>query len=469
MATLDKLTAQGVDPRSAAVILRAQLDDVTAVLGTTSTELRGDNQVAFELFRQNLQQSIYLLNQRHPHDTAEPVDLEHEPPLPSLRPSSEAPSTAIEENVTAVSPRGNNNETLPTGTTSTSCQLALPTSEIVPARNQNTNNFASTLSPTDALEPPCTERDSRALGVSTKRKRQIEDDEPSAILRKERLSKRARRHGDTFIHSESFMGLIANSSDDGVENTEAIVGLLPTPSQSKEVTQDDTQRIDVGSESPIVEDRHREKAIEQGPRSEMTHNHDGSQHSPTYIKQEDQHNDMSNIPSAESPGVCSYPSCVACETICIEVETAEGICKHDYCQECLENMFKSSLTDDGVFPPHCCHGPISLESVREYLTTSTIRAFERKTKEVATPNKTYCHVAVCSAWIEPENVKDDKGTCSECRKVTCTICKGATHDGDCPKDEGLQQVLALGEAQKWQRCLKCRTMVEKEYGCNHMR
>ncbi|KAL1637250.1 hypothetical protein SLS58_009437 [Diplodia intermedia] len=143
-------------------------------------------------------------------------------------------------------------------------------------------------------------------------------------------------------------------------------------------------------------------------------------------------------------------------------------CRHDYCRECVDQLFRLSMTDETMFPPQCCQQPISLDDVRMILPVDTAREFQRKKPELETPNKTYCHRQACSTWIPPRNISDDVGTCPKCYLQTCTICKGTTHDGDCPRDEATQLLLLEADNNRWQRCYKCRSVVELNTGCHHI-
>lgn len=144
-------------------------------------------------------------------------------------------------------------------------------------------------------------------------------------------------------------------------------------------------------------------------------------------------------------------------------------CRHDYCRDCLDQLFRLSMTDESLFPPRCCRQPIALDDVRMFLPMETVREFLRKRPELETPNKTYCHLQSCSAWIPPQSIVDEVGVCPRCHLQTCTICKGSTHVGDCPWDEATQQLLQTADDSGWQRCYNCRRVVELHTGCNHIR
>jgi len=63
---------------------------------------------------------------------------------------------------------------------------------------------------------------------------------------------------------------------------------------------------------------------------------------------------------------------------------------------------------------------------------------------------------------------NEQATCPDCSTVTCTLCKAASHRGDCPADTVLQQVLQTADENRWQRCYSCRRLVELDIGCNHI-
>lgn len=160
--------------------------------------------------------------------------------------------------------------------------------------------------------------------------------------------------------------------------------------------------------------------------------------------------------------------CTACQQDKKFTEIARVPCRHEYCRDCLQDLFRSSMTDESLFPPRCCRNPIALSFVRIFLTSDIVRQYEQKRIEFATSNKTYCCSPYCSAFIPPANIHDDLATCPECGMLTCTMCKMAAHEGDCPADTSLQQLLETATENGWQRCYNCRRLVELDTGCNHM-
>ena len=160
--------------------------------------------------------------------------------------------------------------------------------------------------------------------------------------------------------------------------------------------------------------------------------------------------------------------CIACDGDILAFETFRASCGHIYCTDCLETLFHLSTTDESLFPPRCCHRGISLQSVKTYIAPETCKLFEKKSIEFLTPDRTYCCRPSCSAFISQKAITSEQATCVECSSITCTVCKAPAHDGDCPEDIAMQEVLQLAQQQGWQRCYSCRRIIELNFGCNHI-
>ncbi|KAI9744616.1 MAG: hypothetical protein M1818_002145 [Claussenomyces sp. TS43310] len=161
--------------------------------------------------------------------------------------------------------------------------------------------------------------------------------------------------------------------------------------------------------------------------------------------------------------------CVACQEYKKSAQVARAPCGHEYCRECLQDLFNSAMNDESLFPPRCCRQAINPSAVQMFLTTELVRQYEEKRIEFAMPNRTYCCAPRCSAFIRPKDIVDgDRAICHDCGMVTCTMCKALSHEGDCPADADLQLVLDTATENKWQRCSSCRRIVELDVGCNHI-
>ena len=160
--------------------------------------------------------------------------------------------------------------------------------------------------------------------------------------------------------------------------------------------------------------------------------------------------------------------CTACTDSFPSRDVVNSPCNHPYCADCIATLFEEATKHESRFPPKCCSQPIPLVLVKPYLTPASILLFERKTVEFATLNRTYCSKEDCNAFIEPTYVKDSTATCQDCYQQTCTTCKRKGHEGDCPEDRDIQILVKTAAEKGWQRCFKCRRIVERLSGCNHM-
>ncbi|KAI1653657.1 hypothetical protein F4813DRAFT_373643 [Daldinia decipiens] len=160
--------------------------------------------------------------------------------------------------------------------------------------------------------------------------------------------------------------------------------------------------------------------------------------------------------------------CLSCHEMIAVKDLAEAPCRHTYCRGCLERIFRHAMTDEAFFPPRCCRQPIPVDPNQLFLPVDLVWDFREKEVEFSTPNRTYCHQSTCSAFIKHDAYVGNVATCSKCQSTTCVTCKGPSHDGNCPPNEGLQEVLQLARDEGWQRCPNCLSMIELNAGCNHI-
>ncbi|TCD67541.1 hypothetical protein EIP91_012295 [Steccherinum ochraceum] len=72
--------------------------------------------------------------------------------------------------------------------------------------------------------------------------------------------------------------------------------------------------------------------------------------------------------------------CIICmEKIRKTVVTAP--CGHHYDLKCLIDLFRSTLTDESLFPPRCCQRPFIFDDVRHYFDEDLVTAFRKKAVE----------------------------------------------------------------------------------------
>ncbi|KAI2965581.1 hypothetical protein CBS147343_3065 [Aspergillus niger] len=140
-------------------------------------------------------------------------------------------------------------------------------------------------------------------------------------------------------------------------------------------------------------------------------------------------------------------------------------CNHKYCNDCLKDLFRRATKDSTLFPPRCCRMPIHLEIVQKHMSETEISDFRSAEIEFATTDRTYCCNASCGKFILPHNITAGRAQCPHCRSDTCAMCKNSFHTDDCVEDADLQATLALASTQRWQRCFRCRALVDLGIGC----
>jgi hypothetical protein len=174
----------------------------------------------------------------------------------------------------------------------------------------------------------------------------------------------------------------------------------------------------------------------------------------------------------------------------------------DFCTSCLKDYFLDACKNESKMPPKCC-SIIPLSAVAYLLNNAQIELYKAKYEEWATPDRIYCPIPTCSAFIPPRmytkirprpaasyndaadtttfptpsspnafsNPKKEmkpRVACPACGVSVCTKCRSLTHIGECP-ESGLDPALEE-QLKKWKikRCPKCRTGVRRMYGCSHI-
>lgn len=166
--------------------------------------------------------------------------------------------------------------------------------------------------------------------------------------------------------------------------------------------------------------------------------------------------------------------CVCCVEVFTLQDTVTLACSHHYCHTCLTNFFRRTLTDESIFPPKCCNGPIPCdnEEIGAVLGQDLVAEFQEKKIEYETQDRTYCHVPECAAFIPARHINTENnevGICPRCQATTCTLCKAAAHQGsDCPQDERTRAILRLAGQEGWRQCFSCHRIVELNTGCYHI-
>jgi hypothetical protein len=186
----------------------------------------------------------------------------------------------------------------------------------------------------------------------------------------------------------------------------------------------------------------------------------------------------------EKPKELSMGTCVVCWAEGEEVdEPFTPSCGHTYCKQCF--VHQCSSASDGKLPVTCCYANDDKECLRifpmaelkEVLTTSSfdellIGSFKSHIRTHPAEFQ-YCPTPDCPQIYR---ITDDgfNIVCSACLTSICTTCKVISHDGlTCEEFEDMNSE-GMKLFQKWREqndirpCPRCKTNIEKAYGCNHM-
>jgi hypothetical protein len=171
------------------------------------------------------------------------------------------------------------------------------------------------------------------------------------------------------------------------------------------------------------------------------------------------------------------PRCGICLEPLSQVALMKMPCNCLRCLDCLAESFKLALSARHNFPPKCCGEKLNIHKFSEHLTTELVNRFMVVADEYQSENFTYCADPKCSSFIKPTLIDDNIGMCPECFKRTCFSCQKLelVHhywpDRQCPnaEDEEQAKLKDLAGEKEWKACPRCRAIVERSDGCNHMK
>lgn len=164
-------------------------------------------------------------------------------------------------------------------------------------------------------------------------------------------------------------------------------------------------------------------------------------------------------------------------------DPVSGACGHTYCRDCMAGQC-SSAADGAGLPLRCigasatCDHVFTLteiqdtipESVFENLLESSFTSHVRAQPEIFQ----YCPTPDCDR-IYRSSTDGRIFLCDNCITPVCTACHAVAHDGiTCTeaKELGSESEIAFAKWKQEQEdvksCPKCKTVIEKTYGCNHM-
>ncbi len=183
-------------------------------------------------------------------------------------------------------------------------------------------------------------------------------------------------------------------------------------------------------------------------------------------------------PAAALAGVAAKRICTVCgdavaPSACVVLPAP---CSHAYCPDCFHQFVDMRCKDAGLFPPRCCRARVPLSpSVAKALGPELAQRLLDMTVEYDDHDKTYCANAACSAYLRQPagsssgtTTKNAQARCKACKTRTCRRCKYRWHDGTCTRSLADDQARTTAVLNGWRECYKCKNMVERSGGCDHM-
>lgn len=187
----------------------------------------------------------------------------------------------------------------------------------------------------------------------------------------------------------------------------------------------------------------------------------------------------------QEPGT-NANQCRACNSDLAPHEIIRLGCGHAWCSQCLNLNARISLRSRQDYPAHCCDrvggvggvGGIDLFAVKDHFEDDVLARLAVVGEEYSDKNPTYCFDPKCSAYIQSPEAHGrfpfQWATCEKCKKVTCVECKGSKslHPSPDQHPELLsEEDKELMKSKGWKQCpnARCRKMIEKITGCEHMK
>lgn len=87
--------------------------------------------------------------------------------------------------------------------------------------------------------------------------------------------------------------------------------------------------------------------------------------------------------------------CFVCGEGLRSTNQVQSTCGHQYCTNCIVDLFEFAIYDEPSFPPQCCGELIPLAGVYRLFTPEFQRIFREKQAEFRASDRIYCHNQQC--------------------------------------------------------------------------
>ncbi|XP_019153411.1 PREDICTED: probable E3 ubiquitin-protein ligase RNF217 isoform X2 [Ipomoea nil] len=158
-------------------------------------------------------------------------------------------------------------------------------------------------------------------------------------------------------------------------------------------------------------------------------------------------------------------------------------CSHSFCSECMSKHIIARVEANMVeviCPGINCRALLNASDYQHLVPKETlVRWDEAVCKSMYVDSqKLYCPFRDCSSMLVNDTGEDmGKSTCPLCKRSFCAACQVPWHpEFTCKEFKKLNtqkkkedaMVMTLAKKKHWQKCPKCKMLVEKSEGCIHM-
>ncbi|KAN0076770.1 hypothetical protein V8E55_010625 [Tylopilus felleus] len=164
--------------------------------------------------------------------------------------------------------------------------------------------------------------------------------------------------------------------------------------------------------------------------------------------------------------------CVVCCDSFESIACVNGPCGHFICRQCVITMAEVATKNEDMLPLQCCQQQLPVDTFLSFLHGPQLVKFSSRLAEAATPPKlrVYCPNKECLIFIGRSPASTPcVMACPGCSTEVCSGCKNCAHPKESCDDFEGRDVRALAKKNGWMTCPKCKMIVERSGGCNHMR
>ncbi|KAL4438615.1 hypothetical protein ABPG74_015513 [Tetrahymena malaccensis] len=146
---------------------------------------------------------------------------------------------------------------------------------------------------------------------------------------------------------------------------------------------------------------------------------------------------------------------------------------HEICIECFRTYLSEEIMISKIENLKCphCSCTLSEQTIFDHTTASLYKKYKiflRNTLINKDPLKRFCPTPNCDQIISLKDKNQKNAKCETCQIVICCQCNRIEHQGISCEDLLEKEIEDLTDSRDIQRCNKCKSLVQKVQGCNHM-